>query len=68
MVTKCYVSGRPKDCRDCRFWRNKKVGCVLGKQNCCYLISLAMEDMSLARSQSGETYEPKTEVVTVDGI
>ena len=62
MVTKCYVSGRPKDCRDCRFWRNKKVGCVLGKQNCCYLISLAMEDMN------SETYEPKTEVVTVDGI
>ena len=41
---------------------------MLGKQNCCYLISLAMEDMSLASSQSGETYEPKTEVVTVDGI
>lgn len=39
---------------------------MLGKQNCCYLIALAMEDMLIASSQSGEIYEPKTEVVTVD--
>lgn len=64
MVTKCYVSGRPTDCRDCKFWRNKKVGCVLGKQNCRYLVSLATEDMPIASSSCMS----KAEVVTVGGI
>lgn len=64
MVTKCYVSGRPKDCRDCKSWRNKKVGCVLGKQNCRYLVSLVTEDTPIVNSSCIS----KAEVVTVGGI
>lgn len=64
MVTKCYVSGRPADCRDCKFWRNKKVSCVLGKQNCRYLVSLVTEDTPIANSSCIS----KAEVVTVGGI
>ena len=33
-----YHASRPADCRDCFFWKNRKKGCVLGKENCYYLI------------------------------
>ena len=33
-----YHASRPADCRHCFFWKNRKKGCVLGKENCYYLI------------------------------
>ena len=32
-----YHSDRPSSCRGCYFWKNRKVGCTLGKENCYYL-------------------------------
>ena len=32
-----YHASRPADCRHCFFWKNRKKGCVLGKENCYYL-------------------------------
>ena len=32
-----YYAERPHDCRKCFFWKNRKVGCALGKENCYYL-------------------------------
>ena len=33
-----YHASRPADCRHCFFWKNRKKGCVLGKEYCYYLI------------------------------
>ena len=32
-----YHKDRPDTCRKCYFWKNRKIGCRLGKQNCYYL-------------------------------
>lgn len=32
-----YYDDKPDTCRKCFFWKNRKVGCVLGRQNCYYL-------------------------------
>lgn len=32
-----YYRDRPNNCRDCFFWKNRKVGCMLGAENCYYL-------------------------------
>ena len=32
-----YHKDRPKSCRKCYFWKNRKTGCQLGKENCYYL-------------------------------
>ena len=32
-----YYADRPHDCRKCFFWKNRKVGCTLGRENCYYL-------------------------------
>ena len=32
-----YYDDRPESCHLCFFWKNRKVGCVLGKENCYYL-------------------------------
>lgn len=32
-----YHADRPASCRLCYFWKNRKVGCTLGKENCYYL-------------------------------
>lgn len=32
-----YYTDRPSDCRNCFFWKNRKKGCTLGKENCYYL-------------------------------
>ena len=32
-----YYASRPKSCRFCYFWKNRKEGCILGKENCYYL-------------------------------
>ena len=37
-----YYADRPDTCRKCFFWKNRKVGCILGKQNCYYLAEATM--------------------------
>ena len=32
-----YHKDRPASCRQCYFWKNRKVGCMLGSENCYYL-------------------------------
>jgi len=32
-----YHGDRPSTCQSCYFWKNRKVGCSLGKENCYYL-------------------------------
>ena len=32
-----YHKDRPASCRQCYFWKNRKAGCTLGKENCYYL-------------------------------
>ena len=31
-----YYADRPRSCRGCFFWKNRKVGCTLKKENCYY--------------------------------
>ena len=45
-----YYADRPHDCRKCFFWKNRKVGCTLGKENCYYLaetVKTEQENVSL---------------------
>lgn len=35
-----YSSDKPKDCHYCYFWKNNKVGCELGTENCCYRVQI----------------------------
>lgn len=46
-----YYADRPKDCKKCFFWKNRKVGCILGKGNCYYLA----EAMKSEREKECET-------------
>ena len=39
-----YYSDRPDRCRDCKFWKNRVVGCTLGKDNCYYLAEEVMTE------------------------
>lgn len=32
-----YYADKPETCSKCFFWKNRKVGRILGKQNCYYL-------------------------------
>ncbi len=32
-----YHADRPSSCRFCYWWKNRKKGCILGKENCYYL-------------------------------
>ncbi len=32
-----YYADRPNSCRGCFFWKNRKAGCSLKKENCYYL-------------------------------
>ena len=32
-----YYDDKPKSCRSCFFWKNRKVGCILEERNCYYL-------------------------------
>ena len=32
-----YHKDRPASCCQCYFWKNRKVGCTLGRENCYYL-------------------------------
>lgn len=35
-----YYADRPHDCRYCAFWKNRKAGCTLGRDNCYYLAEI----------------------------
>lgn len=39
-----YYSDRPESCRSCFFWKNRKTGCILGKENCYYLAETVKTD------------------------
>ena len=39
-----YYAEKPETCRVCFFWKNRKVGCILGKQNCYYLVETVMTE------------------------
>ena len=39
-----YYAEKPETCRMCFFWKNRKVGCILGKQNCYYLAEAVMTE------------------------
>lgn len=32
-----YYADKPAACRNCFFWKNRKAGCILGRENCYYL-------------------------------
>ena len=32
-----YFAERPRECKMCFFWKNRKAGCILGGENCYYL-------------------------------
>ena len=34
-----YAKDKPKDCSKWFFWKNKRAGCKLGKENCYYLLA-----------------------------
>ncbi len=39
-----YYDDKPLICRKCTFWKNRKVGCILGRQNCYYLAEAVMTE------------------------
>lgn len=39
-----YYEDKPNSCRHCFFWKNRKKGCILGKQNCYYLAEAVMTE------------------------
>jgi len=39
-----YYAEKPETCRMCFFGENRKVGCILGKQNCYYLAEAVMTE------------------------
>ena len=39
-----YYDDKPRTCRECFFWKNRKAGCILGKQNCYYLAEAVMTE------------------------
>ena len=47
-----YYAEKPESCRMCFFWKNRKVGCILGKQNCYYLAEAVMTEQEKKRAFS----------------
>ncbi len=47
-----YYEDRPANCRGCFFWKNRKVGCILGKQNCYYLAEAVISAFTGVRISS----------------
>ena len=39
-----YFAERPRECRNCFFWKNRKTGCILGKENCYFLAEAGKSD------------------------
>ena len=49
-----YYAERPRDCRKCFFWKNRKVGCTLGRENCYYLAEVIKTEQEKKCSASGK--------------
>ena len=39
-----YYDDKPETCHRCTFWKNRKIGCILGRQNCYYLAEAVMTE------------------------
>ena len=39
-----YYSDKPETCRSCFFWKNRKVPCILGQENCYYLAEIIQSE------------------------
>lgn len=39
-----YHADRPADCRFCQFWKNRRRGCILGRENCYYLAQVVITE------------------------
>ena len=39
-----YHADRPADCRFCQFWKNRRRGCILGRENCYYLAQVIITE------------------------
>lgn len=35
-MTETYAADKPSSCRYCYYWKDRKTGCTLGKENCFY--------------------------------
>ena len=42
-----YHADRPDSCRACYFYKNRKVGCILGKENCYYLAEVVKTEQEM---------------------
>ena len=40
---RCHAD-RPADCRFCQFWKNRRRGCILGRENCYYLAQVVIAE------------------------
>lgn len=45
-----YYSDKPETCRSCFFWKNRKVPCILGQENCYYLAEIIQSERRMAKS------------------
>ena len=39
-----YYSDKPETCRSCFFWKNRKIPCILGQENCYYLAEIIQSE------------------------
>ena len=39
-----YYSDKPETCLSCFFWKNRKVPCILGQENCYYLAEIIQSE------------------------
>ena len=46
MSNDIYAKDKPDDCRLCYFWEGRKKRCILGEENCYYLISIPPKEKS----------------------
>ena len=53
-----YYDDKPDTCRKCFFWKNRKVGCVLGTQNCYYLAEAVKTEQEKKSTLKTPTTEP----------
>ncbi len=50
-----YYADRPNSCRGCFFWKNRKAGCSLKKENCYFQIAfILMNLLSMSDKSSDE--------------
>ena len=52
-----YHVDRPDSCRACYFYKNKAIGCILGKENCYYLAEVVMTEQEKNSPSYGTNYQ-----------